>query len=83
MTSLLRKPDRDPLPYWMANLVLFFCNRCTVLLADDAVCEYDLDAFITAIITRNTTKAYRVGSRVGSMVLVVQITSYAEPAALR
>ena len=31
---------------------------------------------------QENAEAYRVSSRVGSMVLVVQITSYAEPAAL-
>lgn len=26
-SSSLKKPDRDPLPYWMANSVPFFCSR--------------------------------------------------------
>ena len=78
--SLLKKPDRDPLPYWMANLVLFFCNPRTMMPQTIAVHGNTL--IVACQQHQTAAKSHRVCGRVGSVVFVVQITSNAEPAAL-
>ena len=79
--SELMNPSSEPLPYWMANWVLFCCRRGKGENEGSELCMMETAAPATDRCARQAT--HLVGRRLGGVILIVQVAGDVEEAAVR